>query len=169
MNLQLSGRRAVVTGGRSGIGRAVARSLANEGCDVGLVSRDAAALEQAAAELAAETGRRIVALPADTGEDDAVSAMAARALDLLGGVEILVNAAARPNIGPPLRDEDLATEVNVKVHGYLRCARAFAPGMTDAGWGRIINIGGLAARNAGSLVGSARNAAVAAMTKNLAD
>lgn len=169
MDLQLTGRRAVVTGGSRGIGLAVARALAREGCDVGLVARNAEALDRAVATLAAETGRRAVALPADTGDADSVTAMAARAIELLGGVDILVNSAARPNVGPPLRDEDLESEVNVKVRGYLRCARAFAPGMADAGWGRIINIGGLAARQSGSIVGSVRNIAVAAMTKNLAD
>jgi NAD(P)-dependent dehydrogenase (short-subunit alcohol dehydrogenase family) len=169
MDLELTGRRAVVTGGSRGIGKAIARALAAEGCDVGLVARDAGVAEATAVELAEESGRRVVALPADTGEDAAVEAMAARALAVLGGVDILVNAAATPNTGAPLREADLEREVNVKVRGYLRCARAFAPGMAELGWGRIINISGLAARQAGTVVGSVRNAAVAAMTKNLAD
>ena len=59
--------------------------------------------------------------------------------------------------------------MNVKVMGYLRCAREVAPYMHTQGWGRIINISGMAARQSGSIVGSMRNVAVAAMTKNLAD
>ena len=59
--------------------------------------------------------------------------------------------------------------MNVKVLGYLRCAQAVAPRMIDQGWGRIINISGLGARSTGSVIGSMRNVAVAAMTKNLAD
>ena len=59
--------------------------------------------------------------------------------------------------------------MNVKVLGYLRCAQAVAPGMIDQGWGRIISVSGLAARSTGSAIGSMRNVAVAAMTKNLAD
>jgi NAD(P)-dependent dehydrogenase (short-subunit alcohol dehydrogenase family) len=169
MDLQLSDRRAVVTGGSRGIGKAIARALAAEGCDVGLVARDAAATEATARELAGESGRRVVALPADTGSDAEVQAMAARALSQLGGVDILVNAAATANIGAPLQEADLEAEINVKVRGYLRCARAFAPGMVERGWGRIINISGLAARQAGTVVGSVRNVAVSAMTKNLAD
>jgi NAD(P)-dependent dehydrogenase (short-subunit alcohol dehydrogenase family) len=55
------------------------------------------------------------------------------------------------------------------VRGYLRCARAVAPQMAERGWGRIVNISGLAARQTGSIVGSVRNVAVVAMTKNLAD
>jgi len=57
----------------------------------------------------------------------------------------------------------------VKVLGYLRCAQAVAPGMVDAGWGRIVSVSGLAARSTGSTIGSIRNVAVAAITKNLAD
>jgi NAD(P)-dependent dehydrogenase (short-subunit alcohol dehydrogenase family) len=169
MDLHLTGRRAVVTGGSRGIGRAIARALAAEGCDVGLVARHQAELEATAAELAGESGRRIVALRADTGVDAEVEAMATRARESLGGVDILVNAAATANTGAPLRETDLEREINVKVRGYLRCARAFAPGMAELGWGRIINISGLAARQAGTVVGSVRNVAVAAMTKNLAD
>ena len=60
-------------------------------------------------------------------------------------------------------------DMNVKVMGYLRCAKEVAPYMHQQGWGRIINISGLAARQSGSVVGSIRNVAVSAMTKNLAD
>ena len=63
----------------------------------------------------------------------------------------------------------LQREIDVKVRGYLRCARAVAPLMVTQGWGRIVNVSGLAARQTGSVVGSVRNVAVAAMTKNLAD
>jgi short-subunit dehydrogenase len=77
MDLELTGRRAVVTGGSRGIGKAIARALAAEGCDVGLVARDAAVTEATAVELAGESGRRVMALAADTGSDAAVEAMAA--------------------------------------------------------------------------------------------
>jgi NAD(P)-dependent dehydrogenase (short-subunit alcohol dehydrogenase family) len=169
MDLELTGRRAVVTGASRGIGLAVARALAAEGADLALVARNAPALEAAASELARVSGRRVIAIAADTGDDASVTAMAGRARAELGGVDILVNSAARANTGAPMRDEDLDDEINVKVKGYLRCARAFAPGMAESGWGRIINISGLAARQTGSVVGSVRNVAVAAMTKNLAD
>jgi NAD(P)-dependent dehydrogenase (short-subunit alcohol dehydrogenase family) len=169
VDLELSGRRAVVTGGSRGIGLAVARSLTAEGADVALVARGEEALRAAADELAAATGRRVMTAPADTGDDAAVAAMAARVTEELGGVDILVNAAATPATGAPFDDDDLEREVNVKVRGYLRCARAFAPQMAARGWGRIVNISGLGARQTGSIVGSVRNVAVVAMTKNLAD
>jgi NAD(P)-dependent dehydrogenase (short-subunit alcohol dehydrogenase family) len=66
-------------------------------------------------------------------------------------------------------DDAFWSDVNVKVMGYLRCAREVAPHMIRQRWGRIISISGLAARSTGTLVGSMRNVAVVAMTKNLAD
>jgi NAD(P)-dependent dehydrogenase (short-subunit alcohol dehydrogenase family) len=168
VDLELTGRRAVVTGGSRGIGLAVGRVLAAEGADVALVARGEEALAKAAEGVAAESGRRVIAVPADTGDDASVAAMAERVVREFGGVDILVNSAATASTGA--FDEDaLADEVNVKVQGYLRTARAFAPGMVERGWGRIINISGLAARQTGSVVGSVRNVAVAAMSKNLAD
>jgi len=169
MDLQLTGRRAVITGASRGIGLAIARALAAEGADVGLVARDVTRLDSAAAELAAGGALgRVIAAACDTGDDESVATMAANLRSELGGVEILVNSAAQANTGP-MSDDMLDEQLNVKLKGYLRCARAFAPGMVAGGWGRIINISGLAARQAGSVVGSVRNVAVAAMTKNLAD
>src|SRR6185437_13069229 len=68
-----------------------------------------------------------------------------------------------------ITDEVFWSDVNVKVMGYLRCAREVAPHMVRQGWGRIISLSGLAARSTGSTVGSMRNVAVVALTKNLAD
>jgi NAD(P)-dependent dehydrogenase (short-subunit alcohol dehydrogenase family) len=169
MDLELTDRRAIVTGGSRGIGLAVARALAAEGADVALVARGREALESAAERVARESGRRALAVPADTGDDASVAAMVEQVVAELGGVDILVNAAATPATGAPFTDDDLERELNVKFRGYLRCARAVAPGMAERGWGRIINISGLAARSTGSIVGTVRNVAVAAMSKNLAD
>jgi NAD(P)-dependent dehydrogenase (short-subunit alcohol dehydrogenase family) len=175
MDLQLSGKRAIVTGGSKGIGKAVARTLAAEGCDVVVAARTADALAATAAELAETTGRRIVPITVDTGDDESVSAMVAASTDALGGVDILVNSAAKPlgqTAPPKLADvtgELFWDDMNVKVLGYLRCAQAVAPRMIAQGWGRIVNISGLGARSTGAVIGSMRNVAVAAMTKNLAD
>jgi NAD(P)-dependent dehydrogenase (short-subunit alcohol dehydrogenase family) len=174
VDLQLTGRRAVVTGAGRGIGRAVALGLAREGARVALVARDRDALEQTA-EAVRELGAEALVHPADTRDDDAVRAMVAAVVAAWGGVDVLVNAAARPASSGPapsladLSDDSLRVELETKVLGYLRCARAVAPHMAAAGWGRIINVSGLNARISGSLVGSVRNVAVAAMTKNLAD
>ena len=175
MDLQLTGKRALVTGGSKGIGRAIARQLAAEGVDVVLAAREGAALEAAARDLANETGRKVVGLVADTNDDASVKALVAAAADALGGLDILVNAAAKPGgqTPPPklaeITGEAFWDDVNVKVLGYLRTAQHAAPYMIAGGWGRIINVSGLAARQTGSIIGSVRNVAVAALTKNLAD
>jgi NAD(P)-dependent dehydrogenase (short-subunit alcohol dehydrogenase family) len=164
MDLGLAGRVALVTGGSRGIGLAVGRQLAEEGAEVVLVSRTEPALAAAAESIAARTGRTPRYATADVGDDASVAALAER----VGPVQILVNAAATPNAGG-FPESELADQINVKVQGALRTARAFAPGMVAAGWGRIVNISGLGARQTSSVVGSVRNAAVVAMTKNLAD
>ena len=175
MDLELQGKRALVTGGSRGIGKAVALALANEGCDVVVAARGREALEATAAELANATGRRVVAVPVDTSDHDSIGAMAGAVTEALGGVDILVNSAAKPaGQEPAPRFADITADyfwedMNVKVLGYLRCAQAVAPMMIEQGWGRIINISGLGARSAGSAVGSMRNVSVAAMTKVLAD
>ena len=175
MDLQLTGKRALVTGGRSGIGRAIARQLALEGVRVAIAARDLAATERAAAELSAETGGEVYGFSADTGDDGSVKALIAAVAVRLGGIDILVNAAAKPGGGGPppklaeVTDDLFWSDVNVKVMGYLRVAREAAPLMAANGWGRIINISGLAARQTGSIIGSVRNVAVSALTKNLAE
>ncbi|MGP7998436.1 MAG: SDR family NAD(P)-dependent oxidoreductase [Streptosporangiaceae bacterium] len=174
MDLQLAGKRAIVTGGSRGIGFAIATALAAEGAAVALLARDPDRLAGAARELR-RAGRRVLALPADTTDDAAVRAAADRTAAELGGVDILVNNAADPaGPGTPraladLVDADLLAALDAKVLGYLRCARAAAPYMIAQGWGRIINIGGLAARGTGLPSGSVRNIGVAALAKNLAD
>src|SRR5450631_1747820 len=133
MNLDLTGKTAIVTGGSRGIGKAIARELAGEGVDVAFVARAIGPLEAAAAELAEETGRRIVAIAADTGSDASVKAMVEQAASALGRIDILVNCAAQPGgqAPPPklanITDDAFYSDVNVKVMGYLRCARECAP------------------------------------------
>ncbi|WP_028067504.1 SDR family NAD(P)-dependent oxidoreductase [Solirubrobacter soli] len=160
MDLELNGRRAIVTGGSRGIGLATARALVAEGARVALVARGEEALNAAAQEIGA------LAVPTDTGSDESVAAMVAAVSEAFGGIDILVNAAATPNQGG-FSEDDLEAHLAIKVRGYLRTARAVVPHMN--GWGRIINVSGLAARHAGSVVGSVRNVAVSALTKNLAD
>jgi NAD(P)-dependent dehydrogenase (short-subunit alcohol dehydrogenase family) len=174
MDLELLGKRALVTGGSRGIGRATARQLALEGASVALAARGAEALERAAAELTAEAGRKVVWISVDTHEDASVAAGVAKAVELLGGLDILVNAAAEPALKAPpklaaITNQAFWDDVEVKVLGYLRMAREAAPHMAANGWGRIINISGLNARQTGSIIGSIRNVSVSALTKNLAD
>ena len=174
MDLELKGKTAIVTGGSRGIGKAIGREFGLEGVDVALVARGQEALEETARELAEETGANFITIVADTGEPESVKAMVKEAAERLGRIDILVNSAARVSGGysPKLADiteDDFWSDMNTKVMGYLRCAQAVAPHMIDQGWGRIINLSGMAARQSGYSVGSIRNVSVAALSKNLAD
>src|ERR1700739_4312989 len=175
MDLELSGKRALVTGGSRGIGKAIARELAREGVDVAIVARTKADLEATARELAVTTNRRIIPLAADVTSKEQVDRVVADAAQQLGGLHILVNSGSHPGgsttaTGPieTVVDEDVIEDFNVKYVGALRCSRAVIPFMKEEGWGRIINISGGNARNAGNLSGGARNAALVHMTKTLA-
>jgi NAD(P)-dependent dehydrogenase (short-subunit alcohol dehydrogenase family) len=181
MDLQLKGRRALVTGGSRGIGKVIARHLAQEGVDVVIAARGAVALQASATELAAATGQRIVALSADTASKAAVDTLVADAVQALGGLDIVVNAAAVPGGSgqggglAETADEDLLNDFDVKVVGYLRVARAAAPHLlasaaaSPSRGSRIVNIGGLAAYRSGRPAATLRNIGVSALTKTLAD
>jgi NAD(P)-dependent dehydrogenase (short-subunit alcohol dehydrogenase family) len=175
VELGLQGKHAIVIGGSRGIGKAIARELAREGVDVAIVARNKPDLEATARELAGETNRRIIPLVADVTSREQVDRMVADAAKQLGGVHILVNSGSAPGgsataTGPieTLVDEDLLQDFNIKYVGALRCARAVIPFMKEARWGRIINISGANARNAGNLSGGARNTSLVHMTKTLA-
>jgi NAD(P)-dependent dehydrogenase (short-subunit alcohol dehydrogenase family) len=175
MDLGLQGKHAIVTGGSKGIGKAIALELAREGVEVAIVARSKDQLEAAAKELATATGRRVLPIAADVTSKEQVDSMVAQAAAQLGGLHILVNSGSPPGgsataTGPieTVVDEDLLHDFNVKYVGALRCARAVIPYMKEQGWGRIINISGTNARNAGNLSGGARNGAMVHMTKTLA-
>src|SRR6266850_6054262 len=175
MDLGLSGKRAIVTGGSKGIGRAIALELAREGADVAIVSRTKNDLESAAREIEAETKRKVVAIPADVTNKAEIDRVVAEAGERLGGLHVLVNSGSPPGgsagaTGPieSVVDEDLLHDFNVKYVGALRCARAAIPYLKRQGWGRIINISGTNARNAGNLSGGARNGSLVHFTKTLA-
>ena len=175
MDLHLKGKVAIVTGGSRGIGKAIARALAQEGVDIAIVGRNLDAAKQTAADIAKETRQTVDAYAADTALDAAVSAAVTAIAADFGRIDILVNCAAqvlgsgKPAALAEITDDLFWSDVNVKVMGYLRMAREVAPHMKRQGWGRIINISGLAARQTGSIVGTIRNIGVAALTKNLGD
>ena len=173
MDLGLEGKIAIVTGGSKGIGRATAMALAREGVDVSICARGVEELEDAAADIRAQTGRRALAVRADTGEPDDIKNLVATTAAELGGIDILINNAVNSTAAPfmELADEDWLNHINVKVMGYVRCARECIPHMRQRGGGRIINIGGMAARYSNPITNSngVTNASVSNMAKNLAD
>jgi NAD(P)-dependent dehydrogenase (short-subunit alcohol dehydrogenase family) len=173
MNLRLNGRVAIVTGGSAGIGLAIAKVLAEEGVNVVIAARRAALLEAAANNIERETGKAVLAVGADTTVQEHVDQMVRTVVDKHSRVEILVNCAANPTGLPRneiqyLDDAALLADLNTKVVGYARCAKAVVPTMLKQRWGRIINIGGLTGRASNTLTGL-RNAAVCHLTKTLSD
>ena len=175
MDLGLEGKRGIVVGGSRGIGKAIAWELSREGVDLVLIARDSERLANAAAEIAQDTGRRVLSVACDVRDRAAVEEAVDRSVRQLGGLEILVNSGSAPGgsataVGKidSIVDEDFLDDFNVKYMGALRCARAALPHLQAAGWGRIVNISGLNARIAGNMSGGARNGSMVHMTRTLA-
>ncbi|MBN1241012.1 MAG: SDR family oxidoreductase [Gammaproteobacteria bacterium] len=148
MDLGLDGRAALITGASKGIGKAIARGLAEEGVDLALMARTGPVLESAAAEIAAATGVRVLALPTDIRDAGAVNAAVERARAELGTIHILVNNAGGPIKRPERQitwpDSDWLDDVDTKTLGMLRVTQALLPHMPTDGTGRIVNISGIA-------------------------
>ena len=144
MDLELSGKVAFVTGGSKGIGREVARTLANEGCDVVITARGQEQLEKTAAELSGETGRRVVAQAGDMSRSEDVGRCVQAAIAELGGIDILVTCAGSSPGGllEELTDEDWLQSLNLKFMGYVRTVRAVVPHMAERGKGSVVLVVG---------------------------
>ncbi|MEP6657923.1 MAG: SDR family oxidoreductase [Betaproteobacteria bacterium] len=140
----LRGRVALVTGASSGIGRAMAETLAAAGAGVALVARRAHALDAVARGIAAR-GERGVVLACDLCDRAALASIGQRVIDALGSPDILVNAAGinlrQPVEGVGAQGWDRTLELNLSVPFFL--AQQLAPAMVARGWGRILNIASL--------------------------
>jgi NAD(P)-dependent dehydrogenase (short-subunit alcohol dehydrogenase family) len=169
--LDLSGKVAVVIGGTSGIGRAIALGLAEAGADVAACSRRLEEVEETAVDIE-KRGRRAVRAAADVTDLKSLEAARGAVLQELGRVDILVNSAGRTKKGPTLEMEeaDWNAILETNLTGTLRACRVFAPPMIKQGWGRIINIASIATHLALFEVAaySASKAGVGALTKSLA-
>ncbi len=167
----LSGKRAVVLGGTTGIGRALSVGLAAAGCDVVGTGRRLEPLEETAAAIEA-TGQRTLRQTADVGDRASLIALRDRVLRELGPVDVLVNCAGRIRRVPTLDEEesDWNSIVDTNLTGTLRGCQVFAPQMLERGAGRIINIASLTSFVSFHEVAaySASKAGVAALTRSLA-
>lgn len=167
MDLELRGKRVLVTGGSKGIGLACAEAFAAEGCDVILSSRDAAALEKAAAGIRAKHNVGVTVHAVDLSDAEAREALHAAHPE----IDVLVNnAGAIP--GGTLRDISLARweeAWRLKVFGYIHLTQLYLPAMEARGAGVIVNIIGMAGRapRADYICGAAGNAALIAFTNAL--
>src|SRR5258707_10101094 len=148
MDLGLSGRVAIVSGGSRGIGSACAAELAAEGAHVFVVSRYALNTAAACITLIAHAEGRIIGVPADLNDPAAVQAVFDRTMTEFGRLDILVNCAAVIGRGDFFSFDDVKWEkmFDDKLNGTARCIRLAAPLMRQRKWGRIINVLGGAAR-----------------------
>ena len=150
MDLGLTGRTALITGGSKGIGFASAWSLAREGCNVHLASRTAADLEQAKARIAERFNVAVTLHPTDLSVGDNARAL----IDACGDIDILVNnAGAIPAGDIQAIDEARWREAwDLKVFGYTNTLRAALPNMKARGKGVVINVSGAAGQRKFSVI-----------------
>jgi NAD(P)-dependent dehydrogenase (short-subunit alcohol dehydrogenase family) len=154
VELGLTGRQAIVTGGSKGLGKAIAAELLAEGASVAICSRHADELAEAAAELREAVGlvtkqsQQLVALPCDVTDPAQVTDFVTAAVAELGGLDILVNNAggARPGRFATLTDDDWHEDIEVKLFSQIRCIRAALPHLRSSAAPRVININALYAR-----------------------
>ncbi len=142
MDLKLDGKTAAITGGSAGIGKAIALSLAKEGVDIAICARGQDALEEAAAEIAKQTNRKIVPIVADLTKTDDANSFIAGSIEALGRLDILINNAGSAAGGTleTLSDDDWEAALALKFFGYVRCTRAVVPHMRAEGGGRVVNL-----------------------------
>jgi NAD(P)-dependent dehydrogenase (short-subunit alcohol dehydrogenase family) len=172
-DFELAGKAAVVTGASRGIGEAIARGLAANGCNVVLASRKQEDLDAVAGSINSKDAGRALPIACHTGKPDAIEALFERAVSEFGKLDILVNnAATNPFYGPAVEMPEWAfdktMEVNVK--GYFVMSQGAARLMVEQKSGSIINIASVAAMSPahGQVVYGMTKAAVITMTKGLA-
>jgi NAD(P)-dependent dehydrogenase (short-subunit alcohol dehydrogenase family) len=141
----LSGRAALVTGGSRGLGKAMARALADAGADLFLCSRHAEEMKKAADEIRDATGVRVEYVAADMTARGDVLKLAEAAIGALGKVDILVNNAGYniPQAIDEIRDEDWDRLLQLNLTSCMALTRAITPGMKQRRWGRVIHISSL--------------------------
>lgn len=148
MDLGIRGRRALVGGASSGLGRAIAERLAAEGCDLAISGRRAALLASIAGDLGARHGIRAVALPADLAAPGEAGRLATDALDAFGGIDILVlNAGGPPPVDPAATDAaGWAAAFQLLATSPIELATVLLPGMRERRWGRVAAVVSYAVR-----------------------
>ena len=171
MDLGLKGKRAIVTGGGSGIGYETARQFLEEGARVLISGRNLEKIEKARDALAKKTGGEIHAVQADMTKEDDIKRMVDTAKEKLGGVDILVNNAGTMYSGrfAVLDDNELKKQLETKLFGFMRAIRLVYPMMAAQKWGRIVNtIGGAGKEPDPYMFGSGMtNSALLNLTKSL--
>lgn len=173
MDLGLRGKVALVAASSQGLGRAAAEELAAEGADLILCSRTEETLQQAAEEIRSSAGVKVLAVPTDLSDPDAVETLMIRGLGRFDRVDILVTNSG----GPPAGSfEDQTPEawrgaVRLLLESALNLTRGVLPGMKERGWGRIITVTSIAVKQPvdGLFLSNSIRAAVAGFARSLAN
>lgn len=164
---RFAGRSAVITGGASGIGLAVAQRIVDEGGRVSIWDRDPAQIERANAVIAGMHGVTV-----DVADPAAVEGAARQTIAALGAIDILVTSAAITGPNTTMWDyptDDWRRVIDININGVFYCNRALVPHMLERNYGRIVNIASIAGKegNPNASAYSTSKAAVIGMTKSL--
>ena len=173
MDFEISGRVAVVGGASRGLGRAIARELAREGCDVALLAREPFTLANTAADISAETGARAIALPCDVRDPAQVARALADVDAMLGAVDILVANSGGPptTTAAEMTEDQLREAIDGNLLASVRLAQAVVPGMRSRKFGRVIFLTSMAAKMpiAGLILSNTARAGLLGYAKSLAN
>ena len=168
--IDLSGRRAVVTGGAQGIGLSIVRRFLASGAKVSLWDRDASLLQETCGQL--ESKGAVHAVVVELTDADAVAEATLDAVSALGEIDILVNNAGIAGPTEPSWEyalEDWRRVIDVDLNAVYYCCRAVVPRMREQGYGRIVNVASIAGKegNPNAAAYSAAKAGVIALTKSI--
>ncbi|MBD2200500.1 MULTISPECIES: SDR family oxidoreductase [Calothrix] len=173
LDLKLSGKTAIVTGGSAGIGLAIAKSLYTEGVNVVIAARNPERLENAVSAIQSlpTTGAKVISISADLTQAESVERVVSTTLQQFGQIDILVNNAGSARAGSflDLSDDVFLDAWNLKLLGYIRLVKAVVPHQKSRGDGRIVNIIGGAGRTPrpSFLPGGTTNAALLNFTRGI--
>lgn len=173
MDLGLSQRVALVTGASSGLGLAIARALAAEGCAVAMVARRADVLDREARAIVGESRARVLPLAGDVTRAEDVARVTSQAAAMLGPIDIVVANAG----GPPsttfatTTEEQYRSALELNLLASIRLTRAVVPGMRERRWGRVIFVSSMAAKQplSGLLLSNTARAGLLGFAKTLAN
>ncbi len=172
MDLGIRGKTAMVCGAGKGIGRAAALALAREGVRLAICSRDAATLEATAADLRAQTGTEVLAVPTNLSDGDAIHRLVEEAAARYGGIDILINNTGGPPAGKFEQLDDAAWQAAFEglVLSVVRLSRLAIPYMRQKHWGRIITVTSTSVKQpiANLVLSNSLRAAVTGLSKTLA-
>ena len=173
MDLELSGKTAVVSAGSKGLGKAIALGLAMEGARVAICSRNPDNLSRAVQDIQAKASSEILAIPVDLMKPDAITNFVDMVVQRLGKIDILVNNAGGPPMGTfaDFEDEDWESAFNLTFMSVVRFVRAVLPHMPKNGGGRIINVTSTSVKQPleNLMLSSAIRPAVIGLAKSLAN